>query len=131
MCSSDLALWFARTDLETDDFWFNGFPAAWNLAVPTFFLANMTPTQVAFASVILCASQLSTFKLPHIVRATQWRNVTLPFGTLYVVNLAYLSWVYTPNLQLNWLTGGILVTFPVYAAGLGAWRTWFYRESAA
>ena len=40
------ALWFARTDLETDDHWFNGFPAVWNLAVPSFLILGLTPHTV-------------------------------------------------------------------------------------
>ena len=34
------ALWFARTDQETDDHWFNGFPAAWNLVIPSFIILD-------------------------------------------------------------------------------------------
>ena len=34
------ALWFARTDQETDDHWFNGFPAAWNIVVPTLLILD-------------------------------------------------------------------------------------------
>jgi len=44
------ALWFARTDLETDDHWFNGFPAAWNLVVPTFLIVGSTRTEVLICS---------------------------------------------------------------------------------
>jgi phosphatidylcholine synthase len=29
------ALWMARTDQETDDGWFNGFPAEFNMIIPT------------------------------------------------------------------------------------------------
>ena len=32
------ALWMSRTDQMTDDLFFNGFPGAWNLVVPTLFL---------------------------------------------------------------------------------------------
>ena len=42
------ALWFARTDLETEDHWFNGFPAVWNLAVPTFLILDASEKQVLF-----------------------------------------------------------------------------------
>ncbi len=32
------AIWFARKDMMTDDYWFRGFPAAWNLIAPVMFL---------------------------------------------------------------------------------------------
>lgn len=123
------ALWFARTDMETEDFWFNGFPAAWNLAVPTFFLAHMTTAQVAVVSIVLCISQLTTIKVPHIVRAPQLRWCTLPFGAIYVINLSYLSFAYSETLRLNWLTGGILAAFPVYVMAISVWRTWVYQPA--
>ena len=73
------ALWFARSDIETDDHWFNGFPAVWNLAVPTFLVFDLTATEVAIFTLILGMSQLTYFKVPHIVRVDQLRRITLPF----------------------------------------------------
>lgn len=127
------ALWFARTDLETEDHWFNGFPAAWNLVVPTLLLAHFTTTQVAVVSSILCISQLTNFKVPHIVRSPQLRNITLPLGTIYLINLTYLSFAYsdTSSNQLNWLTGGILFGFPLYTFAISIWRTFIYKPVAA
>ena len=29
------------------------------------------------------------------------------------------------------VTGGILLSFPLYAVGIGVWRTWFYRPATA
>ncbi len=125
------ALWFARTDLETDDHWFNGFPAAWNLAVPTLLLAHTSTAQVAIICGVLCASQLTNFKMPHIVRSPQLRSITLPFGIIYLANLTYLSVTYTNSgdNNLTWLTGGILFGFPIYVFAISIWRTFIYRET--
>ncbi len=60
------ALWFARTDLETDDHWFNGFPAAWNLVVPTFLIMDASKNEVLIFSLMLCASQLTKFQGPAL-----------------------------------------------------------------
>lgn len=125
------ALWFARTDLETEDYWFNGFPASWNLVVPTVLLAQFSTTIVAVISAVLCISQLTNFKVPHIVRSPQFKAITLPFGCLYLVNLTYLSFAYsdaTVN-HLNWLTGGILFGFPAYAFAISVWRTFVFTPS--
>ena len=125
------ALWFARTDLETEDSWFNGFPAAWNLAVPSLYVAHATPTQVAIVIFVLCISQLTNFQFPHIVKAQWMRSVTLPFGILYLLDLTYISFTYNNNagIQLGAIAGGILFSFPVYALGIGAIRTIRLRQS--
>jgi phosphatidylcholine synthase len=124
------ALWFARSDIETDDHWFNGFPAAWNLAVPTFLVFDLTPTEVAIFTLVLGMSQLTYFKFPHIVRVYQLRRITLPFGMLYLGNLTYLSWNYSNTLgvQSNIVSDIILVAFPVYIFLFGAYKTWWSKK---
>ena len=124
------ALWFARTDLETDDHWFNGFPAAWNLAVPTFLVFNLTPTEVAIFTLVLGMSQLTYFKFPHIVRVYQLRRITLPFGMIYLGNLTYLAWNYSNALgvQRNIVSDIILVAFPIYIFLFGAYKTWWSKK---
>ncbi len=120
------ALWFARSDIETEDHWFNGFPAVWNLAVPTFLVFDSTPTEVAIFTLILGMSQLTYFKVPHIVRVDQLRRITLPFGVLYLGNLTYLSWNYSKTLgvQSNIISDIILIAFPVYLLIFGIYKTW-------
>ena len=124
------ALWFARSDIETDDHWFNGFPAAWNLAVPTFLVFDLTPTEVAIFTLVLGMSQLTYFKFPHIVRVDQLRRVTLPFAMVYLGNLTYLSWNYSNTLgvQSNLVSDIILVAFPAYIFIFGAYKTWLGKK---
>lgn len=121
------ALWFARTDLENDDHWFNGFPAVWNLAVPTFLIMNMSSRTVLIVSAILCISQLSNFKMPHLVRVVKLRWLTLPLAVIYLINLAVLSWDFKPLAvkHYNSMEYLILIGFPVYLFLISAWRTWF------
>lgn len=121
------ALWFARTDQETHDHWFNGFPAAWNIVVPTFLILDLSTNEVLIASVILAIIQLTNVKLPHLVRVVDFRKVTLPLTVIYLINLTALSWSYSdqngsnPNLTQRI----ILLGFPAYLAVLSIWRTWF------
>ena len=124
------ALWFARSDLETDDHWFNGFPAVWNLAVPTFLVFDLSHTEVAIYTLILGMSQLTYFKVPHIVRVDLLRRITLPFGVLYLGNLTYLSWNYSETLgvQSNIICDIILIAFPVYLCAFGIYKTWVTRK---
>lgn len=123
------ALWFARTDQETEDHWFNGFPAAWNIVVPTFLILGLGPKEVLVASVLLAFSQLTTIKLPHLVRVEKFRSITLPFTVIYLINLAVLSWNYSDQngSNPNLIQKIILLGFPAYLGILSIWRTWFSR----
>jgi len=125
------ALWFARTDQETDDHWFNGFPAVWNLVVPTFLVFGSSPKVVLLVSLVLCASQLTNFKIPHLVRVVKFRKITLPLTVIYLVNLAILSWQYSDSTGSNptVLEKVILIGFPLYVTGISLWRTWFKKSN--
>lgn len=122
------ALWFARTDLETTDHWFNGFPAVWNLVLPTFLFLHSTRTEVAVICLILCASQLTTIKFPHLMRVVPMKNLTIPFAIIYIVNLSVLSWQYsdTNGPGASIFGKAILIGFPLYIFTLSIWRTFFW-----
>jgi phosphatidylcholine synthase len=123
------ALWFARTDQETEDHWFNGFPAVWNLVVPTLLIFGSSSKVVMIVSLVLCASQLTKFKIPHLVRVAEFRKITLPLTIVYLVDLTILSW------QFSDVTGShpsliekfILLGFPLYVTIISIWRTWFKK----
>jgi phosphatidylcholine synthase len=119
------ALWFARSDIETEDHWFNGFPAVWNLAVPTYLVLDLSKNTVAVVTIVLCFSQLTTLKIPHIIRAQSFRYLTLPFGTLYIGNLFYLSWSYSNTIGIHHqpISTIPMTIFPLYIAVLSIWRT--------
>ncbi|MFM2215180.1 MAG: hypothetical protein RJA88_549 [Actinomycetota bacterium] len=119
------ALWFARTDIETEDHWFNGFPAVWNLAVPTYLVLDLSENTVAIVTLILCFSQLTMLKFPHIVRVSTLRFITLPFGTLYIATLFYLSWSYSnvSGIKDSMVSEMIMILFPIYIAAISLWRT--------
>jgi phosphatidylcholine synthase len=124
------ALWFARTDQETEDHWFNGFPAVWNLVVPTLLIFGSSATVVMVVCLLLCASQLTRFKIPHLVRVEDFRKITLPLAIVYLVNLSILSWQYSDTAGSNPSTMEkfILLGFPLYIVGLSIWRTWFKKQ---
>jgi phosphatidylcholine synthase len=121
------ALWFARTDIETNDHWFNGFPAIWNLAVPTFLILDLSQKTTAIATVILAISQLTNIKFPHLVRVVKWRLFTLPFAMIYTLNLFVLSWNYSNETGINYSTLSlvIMIAFPIYIGLISIKRTLF------
>lgn len=126
------ALWFARTDIETEDHWFNGFPAIWNLAVPTFLVFDLPSRTIAIITVLLAISQLTNIKFPHLVRVTLWRYITLPFGVIYISTVFYLSWNYdnvTGVHKTTWMSI-IMLAFPIYIAVISLYKT-FIKSAPA
>ena len=119
------ALWFARTDIETEDHWFNGFPAVWNLAVPTFLVLELPKDAVAVVTLILCFSQLTNLKFPHLVRVETFRIITLPIGAAYIGNLIYLSWTYSNQTGIHHqpISSAIILIFPIYILIISLIRT--------
>ena len=85
------AIWFSRTDMMTDDHWFRGFPAAWNLVVPTLFLLQVNPTVAAIIVVILAISQLTDFEFPHTLQVAERRILTVVMTSGWMVAIAALA----------------------------------------
>lgn len=84
------ALWMSRTDHETDDGWFNGFPAEWNMIIPTLYLLRPSPWLSLAICMGLCALTLSRVQFPHPVSAREHRRASLLF---LVVWLAAMLWM--------------------------------------
>ena len=116
------ALWFARSDQETDDHWFNGFPASWNLVIPSFLILEVPHNWVIGISLVICIVQLTTIKFPHLVKVRTLRPLTLSITTLYFAAMTVLSLDYPdgPD-ELK----PILVVGPLYIIALAIWRTFF------
>lgn len=119
------ALWFARIDQETTDTWFNGFPAMWNIVVPSFVLLGTSPRNVAIICILFSFSQLTTIKFPHIVRVKCMRRTTYLVTSIYFVAFIFLSAQY-PNSSLRMRE--IIFVAPTYFAVIVIWRTWFAHK---
>ena len=125
------ALWFARSDIETEDHWFNGFPAVWNLVIPTLLIVGADKNEVLVVAILLSGLQLTNFKVPHLVRVRKFRKLTLPLTCVYLADLTYLSWNFSDlgGEHINSLQTTILIAFPIYIGLLSIWRTWFSKEN--
>lgn len=116
------ALWFARTDQETEDAWFNGFPAMWNIVIPSFVLLGTQQNTAAIICILLCATQMTTIKFPHLLRVHAMRRLTYSITFLYFAVFTWLSANY-PN-GPDWARTLFLMG-PIYLTVLVVWRTWF------
>lgn len=114
------ALWYARNDQMTADGWFNGFPAGWNLMVPTLFLLGSHPLTNASFVMLLAVLQLTSVKFVHPMRVVELRTVTVAVTVLWIVAIAVMTEL-SPALPA-W---GALALWlgPVYQAVLSLRRT--------
>lgn len=114
------AIWFSRTDMMTEDNWFNGFPATWNLVVPSMLLIGSDQWLNVAIIVILCALMITDVKFPHPVRSGAKRRVTLPVTLGW---LAALTWATFRYPTVSTFGQALLVAAVAYFFGLSIWRT--------
>jgi len=71
------ALYFADTRMKTDDLWFRGFPATWNIVI--FYLFVIRPPWVSSAIILLGAAALmfTPIVFVHPLRVARLRKLTI------------------------------------------------------
>lgn len=110
---------FARRDMKTDDNYFRGFPALWNIVALYLFAAGMEP---GMAAVVVAALVVLTFAPIHFVHPFRVRD----YG--FWLPLLALLWSFsTLALLIESPIRAILLAVSALSAviivGLGLWRT--------
>jgi phosphatidylcholine synthase len=79
------ALYFADREMKTDDNYFRGFPAVWNLAV--FYLYLLEPPEwVAVVSIaVLAALSFTPVRFLHPLRVQRWRSINIALLAAWAV----------------------------------------------
>lgn len=113
------ALYFADTGMKTEDWWFKGFPAVWNVVV-FYFVVFRPGTFVTLAIVIvLTAMMFLPVVFVHPVRVKRWRALTM--GVLLLWGLAAAATLFM-RLEPGMLVKAVLLAGAVYFLGLGFLR---------
>ena len=108
---------FARTDMKTEDNFFRGFPAAWN--VVAFYLVLLQPGQIAGAIVVVAFSGL-TFAPIHFIHPVRVRRYQPWLGALTALwGLASLALLW-PGWSAPWMRALLSLSLAVVAALLAA-----------
>jgi phosphatidylcholine synthase len=84
-------LWFARKDLMTEDHWFRGFPAIWNLVAPTFFLLRSPQWANIVITIILCVLTLSDVKFVHPMQVVHRRVTNVAVTAVWLAAMLALT----------------------------------------
>ncbi|MCC6436998.1 MAG: CDP-alcohol phosphatidyltransferase family protein [Acidimicrobiales bacterium] len=84
-------LWFSRLDMCAEDHSFRGFPAAWNLVIPTLLLLRLPSLLEAAIIAALSALSFSNVVFVHPMRVVRGRAVSIGVTVLWLVSLLALS----------------------------------------
>ena len=111
------ALYFADRQMKTDDNYFRGFPAIWNLAAFYLYLLEPPPWMAATMIVALAALTFAPVKFLHPLRVKRLRvlNIALLAGGAVLAFLAVINDL-NPGPYVTWPLAALAVYF--FAAGL-------------
>lgn len=107
------SLWFSRTDQQDDDSWFHGFPAAWNMVVPTLWLLDSSPTVTMIVVGCLSILTMTNIQFAHPVRVVQWRIWNMSAISVWVFGVL-LGTIWSP--QVPALVVALVIIGPVMVA---------------
>jgi phosphatidylcholine synthase len=115
------ALYFADTGMKTDDWWFRGFPAVWNLVV--FHIVVFAPPVWVSLAVVGIATVLMFVPVVfvHPVRVRRWRRLTLMVLALWGVAASAAIW---QGMRPDQAVKVALLTAAAYFVLLGLGRAW-------
>lgn len=82
---------FSRTDLMTEDHYFNGFPAMWNLAVNVMWVLQSSQVVNLIVVLVLVALTFAPVQFPHPIRVRGQRGITLPITIVWLGTMAYFT----------------------------------------
>jgi len=121
---------FANTGMKSDDYYFVGFPAIWNVVVLYFFVLGSGPVANAITIVLLSILTFIPVKFVHPLRVTDWREVTILMTVLWAaMSLALVlsakdrsEWGVVEQVEL-----AAWIVTSVYFCAISLWRTFFKR----
>jgi phosphatidylcholine synthase len=74
---------FANVGMKSDDYYFVGFPAIWNVVVLYFFCSTRAPLTNLITILAACVLTFIPVKFVHPLRVTHWRSWTIPMTVLW------------------------------------------------
>ena len=114
------AIWFSRTDMDTEDHHFRGFPAEWNLVVTSFVLLGSNRWVNFFVALGFAVMSLTSLLFVHVVRVVKGRTRTIIVFSAWLVVMAWGTAVY-PDVPV--LIKAALIVAPSYYLALAIVRT--------
>ncbi|WP_448147333.1 CDP-alcohol phosphatidyltransferase family protein [Labrys miyagiensis] len=120
------AMYFADNEMKTEDAWFKGFPAVWNLIIFYYFLLSPAqPTTLSMAIIFFVTLALglltfASFVFVHPLRVAKLRVPTLSF--LVVWSILAITAIWENMDPAPWVVWGLCI-IGLYFLILGYFRT--------
>ena len=123
---------FANTAMKSDDYYFVGFPALWNVVVLYFYILNTHWIINLLTIAALCVVTFVPIKFVHPLRVTDWREITIPMTVLWAaMSLALIlsakdhaAWG-----SIEWIELTAWIAASLYFAGISLWRTYIKKPA--
>lgn len=103
------ALWFSQTTIANAEHWFRGFPAAWNLVIPTIWLLGLDTNLNIAISFLLAMLTLSNVEFPHTLQVLQFRKLNVLATSFWMLCIIAFSF---RSAELSTLAHGMLLVGP-------------------
>ncbi|MEO0497672.1 MAG: CDP-alcohol phosphatidyltransferase family protein [Pseudomonadota bacterium] len=110
---------FSNVNVKSDDFYFVGFPALWNVAVLYFYLLDTTPITNLVTIAVLSVLTFVPWKYVHPLRVRALRKTTLTVTCFWSMSILCLLL----GAPLYWVWYGIFVLSSIYFALVCIWRS--------
>lgn len=111
---------FAYRDMKSDDNYFNGFPAAWNLVLIIWVILD-TPTWFnGLSTVVLSILTFVPIKSVHPVRVERFNALNVPLVAAWII-LSGLLIILVPDAPIA--LSGIWILITLWFIGFSWWRT--------
>jgi len=114
------AMYFADNEMKTEDAWFKGFPAVWNLIVFYFFLLRPGEAVTFVIVIVLGLLTFAPFVFVHPLRVAKLRTPTLSLLVVWSVLAIYAIW--QNMLPASWVVWALCI-IGLYFLILGYFRT--------
>ena len=107
-------LWFSRTDQQDSDSWFHGFPASWNMVIPTLWLLNSSHTVTLVVVGCLSILTMTNVQFAHPVRVVQWRAWNMASISIWVFGVLFGT-IWSPGIPSALIA--LILVGPLMVAG--------------
>ena len=115
---------FTNTSIKTDDFYFSGFPAIWNIVVLYFYILESSEFTNFIFVILFCVLTFIPFKYVHPFRVVEFRKITLMITSIWMItttillfDLSFSNPIFTSANFIIWLITN------VYFAGTIVFRS--------
>jgi phosphatidylcholine synthase len=113
---------FARRDMKTEDHYFRGFPALWNVVAFYLLLVRPDPVAGAIVVVVLALASVAPIHFIHPFRVTDFGRWPAVLAAIWALATAAMIWPdWSAAMATLWL--GLSIATAVLLVGLGLVRT--------